>query len=421
MNPEQILKQADTCVKCGLCLPHCPTYRLSANEAESPRGRIALAQGLLGGALQDSPKLHAHLDRCLSCGACEAMCPSLVPYTRILDGMREHRVQGLSPAPRQLRKLLLNLAIRPGPLPFLLRLYRRSGVQAALRASGLARLIPMERLAVEIPRPQSRTDKQRKPAGQPILLFPGCVGRHLDSKAHAAASRILERLGYQVDIPVEPMCCGALHRHEGFPAEASHELAHARQLLRAAGTRRILTLASACQGELARDTTLAPLMRDATRFLADLDWPADLPLNPLTARVLIHVPCTQRNLLGDPAAAADLLRRIPGLDMVELQGEGCCGAAGTYLLREPDLSGRLLEVMIQDLSKQQTTLVVTTNTGCALQLKSGIEAAGLEIEVLHPVELLARQLPKQSFPIRSESERGAGEDLSLTNQTVLKS
>ncbi len=394
MNSKQILKQTDTCVKCGLCLSHCPTYRLSANEAESPRGRIALAQGLLDGDLQDTPGLHAHLDRCLGCGACEAMCPSLVPYTGIIDAMRARRVENLPPIHRRLRLALLQRALRPGALPSLLRLYRRSGLQAALRASGLAHLIPMERLAVDIPRPPRNRRKQLNPRSGAIVLFPGCVSRYLDAKAHIAAMQILERLGYRVDIPAEPMCCGTLHRHEGFPMEAERELERSRRRLQTTGSGLVLTLASACQGGLMEDAELAPSVRDATRFLADLHWPADLRPNPMHDRVLVHVPCTQRNLLGDPAAAADLLRHIPGLEVSELEEESCCGAAGAYILREPVLSQRLLDSKIQRLRQEQASLLATTNTGCALQLRSGIEAAGLETEVLHPVEILARQLPK---------------------------
>ncbi len=394
MNPEQILRHTDTCVKCGLCLSHCPTYRLSADEAESPRGRIALAQGLLDGALQDTPVLHAHLDRCLGCGACEAMCPSLVPYTEIIDAMRVSRMRRLPSIHQRLRLALLQWALRPGPLPSLLRLYRHSGLQAALRASGLARLIPLERLAVDIPRPLANRRKQFDPTKGTIVLFTGCVSRYLDAKAHMAAVRILEHLGYRVDIPTGSMCCGALHRHEGFPKQAERELQRTRGRLHDTGSKLVLTLASACQGGLVEDVELAPSVRDATRFLADLHWPEDLRPKPMHARVLLHVPCTQRNLLGDPAAAADLLQHIPGLEVNELEEETCCGAAGAYILREPVLSQRLLDCKIQRLRKEQATLLVTTNTGCALQLRSGIEAAGLKIEVLHPVEILARQLPK---------------------------
>jgi glycolate oxidase iron-sulfur subunit len=203
---------------------------------------------------------------------------------------------------------------------------------------------------------------------------------------------VLNRLGYAVRIPGQTCCCGALHRHEGFLAEARQQLAGCEHILGCDDDDAVLTLASACHGELHGSEQLAPRVQDLNRFLSRLEWP-DRLLQERTERVLVHVPCTQRNLVGDPDASEDLLRRVPGVEIVPLEDDAfCCGAAGAYMLREPALSQALLHDKIERIREAAAEILVTTNTGCALHLGAGIRAAGLAVEVLHPVELLARRL-----------------------------
>jgi glycolate oxidase iron-sulfur subunit len=155
-------------------------------------------------------------------------------------------------------------------------------------------------------------------------------------------------------------------------------------------------LASACLAELRTHEGLAQ-GQEICRLLADLEWPAEARLDPLPVRVAVHEPCSQRNLLRDPAAAYDLLRRIPRIELVPLPGnDSCCGAAGTYLLQRPRLSRVLLEPKLSALAGLEATILVTTNTGCALHLTAGAAEAGIPIEVMHPVELIARQLQPTS-------------------------
>lgn len=397
MNPDRILDQADSCVKCGLCLPHCPTYRKSADESESPRGRIALIQGLVSGTLADSPRAHAHLDRCLECRACEGACPSGVPFGQLMDGIREWRVERLPPRRRRLRKGLLDLASHPPALLPLLRIYDR--VRGVLRGLGLLRLTTAERADgllpkdLEPPLPAGHYRPAQRPRGH-VALFTGCLGRQLDARVQRAALELLLRLGFEVSVPGPAHCCGALHRHDGFAAEAQRQLDASGRLFERPEYDAVLTLASACCGELQRSPRLRPRIFDITRFLAGLEWPERLRLRPLRRQVLIHVPCTQRNLLRDPEAAFDLLGRIPGLILAPLpDNHACCGGAGAYMLRQPLLSLALLDDKVRHLRESAPTLLVTSNTGCALQLAAGIRRAGLAIEVRHPVELIARQLP----------------------------
>jgi glycolate oxidase iron-sulfur subunit len=396
---EKILEQADSCVKCGLCLPHCPTYGLARDEAESPRGRIALAQGLLNGALPDGKRLRLHLDHCLGCRACETVCPSEVSITAIIDGARAQQLTRRPAPARAGVRGLLGIAARPGAAMRLLQAYRRSGLSAPLRRSGLLRRLGLERAEALIP-PQLaayRGLSGHYPAiGERrghVALFPGCLGRYLDHAALAAAVRLLPHLGFGVTVPRQSRCCGALHRHGGLPEAADRTLARAEGLFSDTEFDTVLVTASACAGELRRAAHLAPRIQEASRFIADLEWPERARLTPLHQEVLTHVPCTQRHLLGDPNAAADLLRRVPGLVIRALADGGqCCGAAGSYLLRYPNWSDALLQPKIEAVRDRPAPLLATTNTGCALHLRAGLARAGLRVAVCHPLQILAQQL-----------------------------
>ena len=303
---------------------------------------------------------------------------------------------------RRLRKGLLDLASRPPALLPLLRIYGR--FRGTLRGLGLLRLAGLERAdgllpqTLESPVPAGHHRPVQRPRGH-VALFTGCLGRQLDARAQRAALELLLRLGFEVSVPEQACCCGALHRHDGFAAEAQRQLEASSQLFVRADYDAVLTLASACSGELQRSPQLGPRTRDITRFLAELEWPDWLRLQPLRQQALIHVPCSQRNLLHDPEAAFDLLGRLPGLTLAPLPDNStCCGGAGTYMLREPRLSQALLDDKVRHLRELTPTLLITSNTGCALQLAAGLRRAGLATEVCHPVELIVRQLPSLDPP-----------------------
>lgn len=401
MNEQFLIRKlsetADQCVKCGLCLPHCPTYRLRADEAESPRGRIALIQGLVDGVLEATPRLDAHLGSCLECRACEAACPSLVSFGSLMDGARALRARRLHPWTGWLRRARLDLlSSRRGVslVAALGRLYRASGLGGLAQRAGIERLRQLDalhRLALQLRRPVEPVPHAGATPGegQDLALFLGCVARAAQPASLAAAARVLERLGFRVRIPGDQGCCGAMHRHAGFPAQADRLLARNASSF---ANQRAIAIASACVAELRTRPELGGT-REITRFVADLDWPRDLRVRPLTARVAIHEPCSHRNVLRDASATYDLLRRIPGLKPVALGGNAfCCGAAGTYLLDHPETGHRLLEPKLRQLKALDTEILVTTNTGCALHLAAGARSAGLNLEVLHPLELIERQI-----------------------------
>lgn len=399
MNPsvtqDKLLAATDQCVKCGLCLPHCPTYRLQRDEAESPRGRIALIQGLVTGALLPSERLDAHLTSCLGCRACEPVCPSLVAFGEILDLARARRVQALPAARRRLRLAWLRTLASPGAMHLAQRLaalYRVSGLAGLARGLGLGRLAGLrayDRLADALqPGPSW---PRSAPTDGGVSLFLGCVSEIAQPKALEAAALVLARLGLGPVRQAGQTCCGAMMRHNGFPSEADTLLQHSADVL---SGHTVVGLASACVAELHTHPALAQV-QELCAFLDHATWPPGLALTPMDADVLIHTPCSHRHPLGGTAAVQRLLGRIPGLRVAELPDNAlCCGAAGTYLLQQPQTATDLLAPKIAHLGRTRPRFLVTTNTGCALHLAAGLREAALSIEVCHPVELIARQWPK---------------------------
>jgi len=402
VTPDQLLGLADQCVKCGQCLPVCPTFAKLGNEADSPRGRISLIQGWAGGALALSPTLNGHLDGCLGCRACESACPSLVEYGRLADGAKAARAAAGSPLRRGWLRLWLGLLTQSRlteRLARVTRFYRQLGLARLVERTGLAdwpALRPLHRLARAIPAATAPVTAGDRGAAE-LEIFVGCMGGLAQGRAIAATRALLHRLDLAVRIPTAPACCGAIHRHNGLPAAADRR--------RDACARHpedppLVGLASACVAEL-REAAGTGDTRELCDWLAPLPALETLAFQPLRRRVLVHEPCSHRYLLGGNAAVYRLLQRIPELEVQPLpNNQTCCGAAGTYLIQQPAMAAALLADKVAASAAAGADLIVTTNPGCALHLIAGMREAELAIEVCHPVELLARQL----MPIEPDTQ-----------------
>jgi glycolate oxidase iron-sulfur subunit len=412
---RHVLRDADLCVKCGLCLPHCPTYGVAKQEGESPRGRIALAQGLAEGRLAPSPGLQAHLASCLTCRACESVCPSRVPYGRLIDGARAELAslqrpgllrrflrwlasEGVVAHPAATRALLGSLsAMRP-----LVRRTLRAGVFGRGGAR-LARYWPAPRRF----QPWAAYYPARGRRRGEVALFLGCVARVLDRQSLWDSIRVLNVLGYGVQVPAGQGCCGAIHLHDGAAA-AGRRLAEANLAVFAGlDVEAVVTAASGCGATLgeyagwaglgdawrARATAFAGRVTDISQFLAGLSWPGEISLEPFRARVAVHDPCTLRNVMRQRDGPYRLLARIPDIGVVELPDNArCCGSAGIHMLTHPRLADSLAAPKVAALASLDARILVTSNVGCALHLRAQLQDAGQAVEVLHPVSLLARQL-----------------------------
>ena len=390
MTPEQLLQESDLCVKCGLCLPYCPTYRIAQDEGDSPRGRIALMQAVASGQLEGTPQLHAHLNRCVGCRACERVCPSAVKYGKLIDGIRAISHQQGGSTGRWVKKTALKLASRPLLLSLgaavVQRLPRRH--LQKLGGQNLKRIIGF---SLDVSHPikwRATYPPTHKRVGQ-VGLFLGCISRFSDQAALLSAIQVLNHLGWEVVIPPKQTCCGALHQHAGNPAtaqklKAENQAAFGDQPLEA-----ILTIASGCGTHIKEYANLSTPTRDISDFLNQQPWPEQVTLKPLSQPVVVHDACSLRTA----GSVYQLLNRIPEIELISLaENTFCCGAGGINLVTEPQMADALLVPKLESLQASKATILLTSNTSCALHFVAGIRKAGLNVEVLHPVQLLERQL-----------------------------
>lgn len=405
-----ILEATDRCVMCGMCLPHCPTYGKTRHEADSPRGRIALMRALDNGALPGEGALLRHLDGCLACRACEAVCPAAVPYGELIDATRD-RLMTQRHRRFDARASLVDFFIKrrwPRGLAYwLLFGYQCLGAQKVTRKSGLLKLTRLARAESLLPRLGRRplrlpTEKPAKADAATLALFTGCAAEIFDRPTLAASQALLTRFGYNVRIPRRQTCCGALHQHDGAAAKAFTLMKQNVNAFDLPDIKAVISTATGCGAQLAEYATrgnhetarqFAKRHVDICRFLAEHDWPESLRLKPLAARVAVHTPCSLSYVLKQTSHASTLLARIPGIELVELPDNGrCCGAAGNYMLREPRMADDLLADKLEHLKVLGPDILITSNIGCALHFKAGLRRAGLDVQVMHPVVLVNRQL-----------------------------
>jgi glycolate oxidase iron-sulfur subunit len=399
------LEDIRKCVHCGICLPQCPTYRVLGEEMDSPRGRIYLMRAASEGRIGVTDALTRHLDLCLGCRACETACPSGVPFGELLEAARGqiHRqgrgtqrgafasfVYRVLPNPRRLGALLMPL-----------RLYQRSGLRSVVRASRLLRVSPrlaaMEAMLPDVPAqvPLPEVTLARGTRRGRVGLLTGCVQRHLFPHVNRDTVKLLSLAGYDVVVPRAQGCCGALDLHAGRIDEFRTQ-ATALCGAFSADLDFVVTNAAGCGSAMkeyghwvrdARTKDFADRVRDVSEVLAKVE----LPLTRIEATVTYHDACHLahgQRVRGEPR---ELLRRIPGLTLVELpESDLCCGSAGVYNLFEPDMADRLLERKVARVVETGARIVATGNPGCLLQITKGLRARGVTVEVVHPIELLAR-------------------------------
>ena len=411
------VEPARGCIHCGMCLEACPTYVLTRLETESPRGRIHLMQQLASGAIDATETVRLHLDRCLACRACEAVCPSGVGYGALIENARaaieEHHVVPRSAPASWARRLLLSVLADPARLDGvagLLSLYERSGLRAALRASGIRARLPhslrrLEGLYPPLTRPRYRAPEQPTAPVARVALLLGCVMRVAYGDVHTAAGRVLARLGVAVvDVPGQA-CCGALHAHAGERPDAVRLAKRNIQAFEAAEVDAIVVDAAGCGAHLkayghllqgdpewsARAERFAAKVRDVTEYLASL--PGATPLGALAARVTYQEPCHLVHAQRIKVEPRALLRRVAGLELIEMaESDVCCGSAGSYNIQQPEFADALLARKLDAIERTGADVVVSANPGCMLQIQSGLAERGRPLEVLHVVEVLDRAM-----------------------------
>ena len=431
---SKLLAAADLCVKCGLCLQHCPTYRDSQHEGDSPRGRIMLVQGLVTGLIEASPRLEMHLDGCLSCGSCDDVCPARVPYSQILDAGRA-RLAERRPQRTRITRLLgamLVSGVGRTALRVAWTLYRVTGLQRVVRRTQLlghgrlARLeamVPTSRTAVPDPSSVRVSTASAETSRETISVFRGCANDLFERDAIEAVEVLLSAAGYAVQAAKRQGCCGALHQHAGMPAEAA--TCARRNIAAFSGSARVASLTTGCAATLRDYAHLEPSggAEFSARVKEYSDWLLPridrLQFAPLRKRVALHTPCTAANTVKSEGGLRALLDRIPELELVELdRGLGCCGAAGSHFVTHPEESDRLLAPKLDSIARLAPDLIVSGNVGCSLHIAGGLTRSvaaspdprgrsnltstspsswsqarsRVSVPVLHPAQLLAQQL-----------------------------
>ncbi|MEP6570627.1 MAG: heterodisulfide reductase-related iron-sulfur binding cluster [Acidobacteriota bacterium] len=424
------------CIHCGLCLEACPTYVITGDENDGPRGRLYLMRAVGEGRLAtDSPAFERHIDRCLGCRACEQVCPAGVEYGQLLEAARgELFVSGTKRGFSYgvLRFVLRHVWLHPSRLKFgfaATRLFRDSGLARALRRSGIAKLFS-ERLEfalalLESSAPQLKTGSDEAKVNrrgtetsearlnEKTLLFTGCVGEGLFARVNRATARVLEANGFAVQAPPHQVCCGALHAHAG-DLEGARTLARKNIAAFENGktdqSQPITTNAGGCGAMLASYAHLLAgdeaFAERAQRFSARV---RDVS-QQLETRNIEQVPSVTEQsvtydsschlLYGQHAGEAPLrlVNTITELDFVQLEGaERCCGGAGIYNLLEPDLSAQVLGEKLSAIKNTGANILATGNPGCQMQIGAGALLAGMDLKVCHPVELLDEAYARAGF------------------------
>lgn len=363
---------AQQCVKCGLCLPHCPTYAIAQNEAESPRGRIALMLALaqspdiLGSATQPS------LDNCLGCRRCESVCPAHVSYDELLIGTRA----ATKPALPWRAKIALFLMQHKVWLNSTLHIYRKlyTVLPSALK------LLPKPDVT-DNPVLLAHATKSRS------ALFSGCVADVYEQNVRLALQKLLGALGESIDIPSAQVCCGQAAMHAGDARNAEQLAEKNRRAF--VDYDQLLTLASGCFSALEHSAGIPVL--DALQYLQQHS--KRLPFNSAQGvHVAVHIPCSASFHRQHHAALA-LLKQIPDLHITVLADHGCCGAAGLHQLTQPERAEQMRAPILQAIHTNTVNLILSQNIGCRLHF-----ASGTAVPVKHPIEFMAQFINDSETP-----------------------
>lgn len=410
------------CVHCGLCTASCPTYVETSNEADSPRGRIYLMRQVIDGLLPLGNDVKQHLDLCLNCRACETACPSGVQYGRLIEPFREH-MAALEPGRsiqtlNALQRFMLfkvfpyrwanRLSLAPA------RLMQWTGLDWLVKKTGAERLLPrslrsMKEMLPDLKPHYGQLPEVLEPEGKKrarVALFLGCVADALYPETNLNTARVLQKNGCEVWIPRAQACCGALHYHSAFEAEARQFASKncsafgANDRAEFAKVDAIITNAAGCGAQL-KDyahmmhgtpheeaaARFQSKVRDISEFLVELG-PVK-PEHPLPIRATYHDACHLRHAQQIVRPPRQLLEMIPGLQLIPLpESELCCGAAGSYNLTQPEMAGRLGDRKAANISSTGARAVFIGNVGCLMQIARHLKKTDPALWCAHPIDAL---------------------------------
>ncbi|HEX9121752.1 MAG TPA: (Fe-S)-binding protein [Actinomycetota bacterium] len=383
-----------TCVACGLCLPHCPTYRLTGEESASPRGRIAAMRLVAEGRADVDRTFAGFMDACLVCRACEDVCPSHVPFGRMMESARVQIEPQRTRRVRFARWIGLDVA-----LP------RRRVLSLARRLTPVARPFLGRRVRSLVPsgvHPGPRVPRSTESEGEvrgTVALLTGCVQDQWYREVNRATARVLARNGWRVLVPRGQTCCGALHAHNGR-LDGARALAR-RNVAAFSAVDHVVVNAAGCGAHMkdydhllqtAEAAALSAKVRDLMEFLFEegIRRPeASLEGTAFDGPVAYHDACHALRAQGVREQPRALLLQIPGLELLEVpDGDRCCGAAGLYSVTQPQTADELMRRKADAVASTGARLVASANPGCSMQLAAGLRTAHADLRVVHPIQLL---------------------------------
>jgi glycolate oxidase iron-sulfur subunit len=403
------------CMRCGMCLPACPTYKETFLETASPRGRVALIRKLQEGELEQSERLLEYLALCLDCQACASACPCGVNAGELVAEFTCERKDGQGLGFLEdliLRKLVphpdrLETSMAP------MRLYQRSGLQKLVRTLGVLKMFPrpLERMEGLLPKLPDRPLRQEIQEVTPAVgtergtvgFFLGCVMSLVFSDASRATIRLLSSLGYKVITPRNQVCCGAPNMLAGDLAGLKQDARTNVAIFGGYEVDFIVTDCGGCGAELKKyghhlggdvaAATFSAKVRDISQVLAMHADELHAQLKPLDMKVTWHDPCHIAHCQGIRREPRELLKLVPGLQFAELnEADACCGSAGTYNIERPEMSDRILKRKLDNIAASGAQVLVTGNPGCLLQLKKGLADHLPEVKIMHLTEVLAQSM-----------------------------
>ncbi len=419
------IPDATECMGCGLCVSLCPTYQLFRIEAETPRSRARTIDKIINSDSAVSDEELKHLNNCTQCRACETICPSKMAYGHLFDLARQQRLQaGASERRVNLLAAIGFKLIEHKALLYaatvLIRLYQKTGLQFLLRKTSLLRLIKLDKAESLMPEADISNLAERYPTGKQhrgnVALFTGCISNHFDRKTLLASIKLLNYIGFDVLIPKEQTCCGAIHLHQGKTAIADKMAVLNTGVFNSLDIEAIIYTASGCglmlneyeqenDGDASDTKRFGSRLYDITEFL-NLQWPEDISLKEPYSNVshenrivAVHEPCSQRNVpkpeLGNEGVwnrhqhVYALLEKIHEITVIPLpDNQICCGAGGVHMLTHPEIAEPLRNAKLAHFEQSKADLLVSTNIGCGLHLNAGLARN----KVVHPVALLAEWL-----------------------------
>ncbi len=404
------------CMRCGMCLPACPTYKETFLETASPRGRVALIRKLQEGQLNQSERLLEFLSLCLDCQACASACPCGVNAGELvaeftcerksesgLGFMEDLILRKLVPHPDRLETSMVPM-----------RMYQRTGLQKLVRTLGILKMFPaplerMEGLLPTLPsKPLRQEIKEITPAvgteRGTVGFFLGCVMSLIFSDASRATIKLLSSLGYKVVTPRNQVCCGAPNMLGGDLAGLKEAADTNVGIFGGYDLDFIVTDCGGCGAELKKyghhieggaASAFSAKVRDISQILALHADEFRSRLKPLDMKVTYHDPCHIAHCQGIRKEPRDLLKMVPGLEYRELEAaDACCGSAGTYNIERPEMSDRILKRKLDNIAASGAEVLVTGNPGCLLQLKKGLADNLPSVRIMHLTEILAESLLK---------------------------